>query len=678
VPVDATETGTPRRIAPVLVAILSLLVGLLALPGQAHALPVAAAAARPVNLLGVNQASVESSLAGFARGTGRERLVRTTALAIVGRSSLEMVATTARSMAVRTVMQGQVVSPGGTYAASVCVRALSTSRPTAKARVQVAFLSATGRALATRVGAWTSTRATGWTRVGVTSARAPAGTASVSLVLVVASTRTGTAYAADAWGLWRAASLPAWTLPVVAPDSIRPTSPSRVTVAASSDPGTLTVSWAPSTDNVAVRRYQVTLTSIGGAAPVVGSVTGTRWTSGLLPLGPWHASVVAIDRSGLVSSAGAADARLSATGSAVNLLSADQGSVETSTAGFDLGSVSVPAALSRSSVAASGAASLRIAPEGSGSLNVRTSRSWTPAYPGSPYSSSVLVRASTGVPAGTRAHIEVRFYAASATIAPVIRSGGSVVLSSSTWTRLTLAGQVAPSTARTVTVGVVVDNAAAGQVYLADEFGVWRAAAVPAWALPPARTARPLVVMLGDSYTAGTGASVETSRWSTLVATSQGWRETNLARGGTGWATTSTTGCGLVLCPTLAQMAGAAVQARPDVVLVSAGRNDLTIYQSNKTLVRDSIEQTIATLRAGLPHARIVVISPMWDSSAVNPGILEMATWTQQSAAAHGAQWVGGASSWLLGHPEWVSADAVHPADAGHAQIAHHVLAALG
>jgi lysophospholipase L1-like esterase len=259
-----------------------------------------------------------------------------------------------------------------------------------------------------------------------------------------------------------------------------------------------------------------------------------------------------------------------------------------------------------------------------------------------------------------------------------VRRGASVSLTTSAWTRLSLARQVAPAAARYVTVGLVVESAAAGQVYLADEFGLWRSSIVPAWAAPPPRVAKPLVVVLGDSYVSGLGASAEALRWTSRVASTRGWLEANLGRGGTGWATTSgVSGCGLSLCPSVETMAAAAVAARPDVVLVSAGRNDLTAYASSPGSVQTAIERTLTALRTRLPNARIVVISPMWDSSAVNPGIPVIAGWVQKSAAAHGAQFVPGASSWLLGHPEWIF-DGVHPNDAGYAQIADHVHVALG
>jgi lysophospholipase L1-like esterase len=654
-------------------------------PGPAAAsVPVRLAAGTavvtaPPNLLSVNQASVESGLRGFARGTGRERLLRTSSRALVGRSSLELISTTSRSMAVRTLMQGQVVAAGSTYAASVYVRPVSTSRAPATARVQITFASSTGRLLSTRVGAATTTRISRWTRVSVLGARAPAGTASVSVWIIVASSRVGTAYVADAWGLWRSASVPRWTAPVAAPDSIRPTAPGRVAVAPSGDPGTLTVSWTASTDNVAVRRYRVTLTPVIGGAPVVGWVTGTRWTSGLIARGSWRASVLAYDLTGWSSGGGAAVGTLGLPAPTVNLLTANQSSVESSTAGFDAASGTAPVALARSTgAAAAGGASLRVQASGTGSLNVRTARNWTPAYPASPYSASVVVRASTGAPNGVKGHVEVRFYAADATVAPVLRRGPSITLSAAGWTRLSLARQVAPSAAQYVTVGLVVESAAAGQVYLADEFGLWRSTVVPTWATPPARTAKPLLVVLGDSYATGLGASVEVLRWSSRVASSRGWLEANLGRGGTGWATTAgLSGCGLSLCPTVETMAAAAVAARPDVVLVSAGRNDLAVYGTSPASVQAAIERTVAVLRAGLPSARIVVISPMWDSSAVNPGIPVMAGWAQQSAVAHGAQFVPDASSWLLGHPEWIF-DGVHPDDAGYAQIADRVLAGLG
>jgi lysophospholipase L1-like esterase len=466
----------------------------------------------------------------------------------------------------------------------------------------------------------------------------------------------------------------------VAPDTIRPTAPSRVAVAASGDPGTLTVSWSASTDNVAMGRYRVFLSPApgsGAAGPPSGVVTGTRWTSGLLAPGAWTATVVAIDRSGLTSAPSASvTAVLGLPDAAQNMLTANQASIESSTAGFDpaSGTTGTLQLARDTSVALDGASSLRLTALTSGSISARSSRNWSPAAPGSAYSASIAVHAGAGTPAGRQAHVQMRFYDAAQGVSPQVVNSSSIAVPTSGWTRLSLSGVVAPSSAAYVTVGLVVDAPNAGESYLTDAWGLWRSAALPAWALPPVRTARPLVAILGDSYESGLGTTRESARWSSLVATRNGWLEANLGRGGTGFVTTAGSGgCGLPVCPTITDMASAAVAAKPDIVLVSGGRNDGAATPA----VQAAIETTIAALRAGLPNARIVVISPMWDSSTPGPALASMEAWEAASAGAHAAQLVPGAASWLTGHPEWI-ADGVHPNDQGYAQIATRVLDALG
>lgn len=662
-------------------AVRALLVTALALTAVV-ALPTAPASAATVpNLLSVNQASVESSLSGFTRGARRETISRTCAAAVVGRCSLRLVSTTTSSMAVRTIMQGQVVTAGTTYTASTLVRPVSTSRTPAPARLVLAFTSSSGRTLATAAGPWTPLRIGRWTRAARIAATAPAGTASVSVWLWIASKRTNDAYLADGWGLWGSPTLQPWSLPVVSPDTIDPTPPASPTMAASSDPSTLTLAWGPATDNVAVRRYLVTLTPGPGTSggTVTGSTTGRAWTSPLLTPGTWDASIVAVDGSGRAGAPARTSAMSSLPPSTVNLLTADQAGFEGSIAGIDPASgASTTVALARTTaVAAHGTAALRMTAEGAGTLKVRTSRTWTRAAQGSSYSGSLLVTAGAGVPVGRVARLELRFYAADPTVPARIVQGPQAGLAPGTWTRLT-GSSVAQAGEAYVTVGLVISSAAAGETFTTDDWGLWRSASAPVWALPPARTARPTVAVLGDSYESGLGASYDVLRWSSLLSTRYGWREANLGRGGTGFATTSdVTGCGLVSCPTIPDMAAAAVASRPDVVIVSGGRNDLTAYAADPATVQSGIEQTLATLRAGLPSARIIVVSPMWDSSAPNPALTILAGWEKTSASAHGASFLDGASGWLVGHPEWI-ADGVHPNDLGYAEIARQISLTLG
>jgi lysophospholipase L1-like esterase len=82
-----------------------------------------------------------------------------------------------------------------------------------------------------------------------------------------------------------------------------------------------------------------------------------------------------------------------------------------------------------------------------------------------------------------------------------------------------------------------------------------------------------------------------------------------------------------------------------------------------------AVTATFQELRSRLPHAQIVAVNPFWDAAAPPARLAAMA---QEIAAAVRA--VGGIyldiGDPLLGHPNYVGPDGVHPNDVGHAALA--------
>ncbi len=586
--------------------------------------PSVAAAAAP-NLLTVNQASVESDLAGIEHGYYAETITRTTATAADGVASASLASTGTGGMAARTTPQP--ASAGTTYTASVAARTASAS---VQALVQLRFWSSTGTALGAFNGPWTAIGPTSWVTASRTGVVAPAGAATVSVFLVVASTSARTTVYADQWGLWAASAPPPWSLPGA---TSTPTTPAPTTTAS---PTTAPPTTAPPTTPPPT-----------SAPPTSAPPTTAPPTTSPTPL---------------------------PAGS--NLLTPNQASLESSISGLEpsYGALSV----GRTTTAAhDGQASLAITANAAGSLAVRTLRGWTPVSGGTAYSAGVQVLGAGGVAVGERVLAQVRFWGATGSQVGSTINGPWTALTAS-WTRVGVAGVVAPTGAASVSLMLVTEKSVAGDVYDADEWGVFASSSLPAWSLPTTST-RPVVVFLGDSITAGGSASATLLRWSSLVAAQKGWLENNMARGGTGYVQTSgPSGCGLAYCPSIREMAAQAVAAQADVVVVSGGRNDLAAYGTNPAAVQQAIADTFATLRAGLPHATIIAVTPLWDASTPSTKFPTMGQWIQDAGTAAGATVVPDAWTWLVGHPEWISADKVHPNDLGHQQIAQHVLAALG
>lgn len=145
----------------------------------------------------------------------------------------------------------------------------------------------------------------------------------------------------------------------------------------------------------------------------------------------------------------------------------------------------------------------------------------------------------------------------------------------------------------------------------------------------------------------------------------------NLGRGGTGFvATSGAAGCGLEYCPSFPEMVDVAIASRPDVVVVAGGRNDGD--RDNAA----AIAATFAALRDGLPAARIIAISPIWDASPYPDRLMAMGETIREAVEGVGGEYLDVGSP-LAGQLDLMTADGVHPNAAGYAVLGAAVNAAL-
>lgn len=179
-------------------------------------------------------------------------------------------------------------------------------------------------------------------------------------------------------------------------------------------------------------------------------------------------------------------------------------------------------------------------------------------------------------------------------------------------------------------------------------------------------------VFIGDSYTAGAGASDSSvTAFAPLVAKEQHWSLVNLGRGGTGYVkeitdSSAASACGESVCQRYAEMVQQAVEANPDIVVVSGGRNDSAVPAD---AAAQAVRAFYKSLREALPDAKIYAIEPIWDStdapesvSALGPVVAEAVRSVDGDYLPIGAP--------LADQPNLISADGVHPNDDGHAAIA--------
>ncbi|MDM4763582.1 SGNH/GDSL hydrolase family protein [Galbitalea sp. SE-J8] len=178
------------------------------------------------------------------------------------------------------------------------------------------------------------------------------------------------------------------------------------------------------------------------------------------------------------------------------------------------------------------------------------------------------------------------------------------------------------------------------------------------------------VAFYGDSYTEGIGASDPSLRWSTIVCAARGWREHNVSVNGLGFVRNRVE---FGDRDTVQQT----IDARPDIVVVTMGLNDNFAYPLTPAAIREQIGRDLRRIRSALPDARLIVVEPFWYTDERPESVPVIIGWVRAAAAAVGADWVPGASRWIEGRPEWMASDGLHPNDAGYAELARRMDAAL-
>ncbi|MEP6477967.1 MAG: SGNH/GDSL hydrolase family protein [Rhodoglobus sp.] len=179
----------------------------------------------------------------------------------------------------------------------------------------------------------------------------------------------------------------------------------------------------------------------------------------------------------------------------------------------------------------------------------------------------------------------------------------------------------------------------------------------------------PIVAFYGDSYTLGTGASDPSKRWSTIICAERGWTEVNPSVNGLGFIN-NREAYGV-------DEPGEVIAANPDIVFVTMGLNDNFSYDFAANLIRSQITKDFDRLKAALPGARFIVVEPFWYTDDRPESLPVISGWVQDAAEAIDADYIPGASHWIEHHPEWMADDELHPNDAGYAELAKQMDAAL-
>ena len=179
----------------------------------------------------------------------------------------------------------------------------------------------------------------------------------------------------------------------------------------------------------------------------------------------------------------------------------------------------------------------------------------------------------------------------------------------------------------------------------------------------------PVVLFVGDSYTVGQGATSPELRWSTLVSEQMGWRELNVADGGTGFVK------GNAKRDNYPTQLRSVPPGSADIVVIAGGQNDFKGLRKDPGRVFQAVADTYALAVQRFPDAEIVSIGPS-TPRAIGLEARAMDSAVRAAAAESGATYVSLLDPNIV-QGRLVHEDGVHTTDAGNAMIARRVLRTL-
>jgi lysophospholipase L1-like esterase len=183
---------------------------------------------------------------------------------------------------------------------------------------------------------------------------------------------------------------------------------------------------------------------------------------------------------------------------------------------------------------------------------------------------------------------------------------------------------------------------------------------------PSTAPAKRVVAYLGDDWTSGRGASRPAKRFTTLLARELDVRERNFGAPGTGYAKAAGH------AGPYRSRIDAVVAARPAAVVVSGGRNDV---RGDPAAAVVQARTLFARLRAKLPDATLIAITPFWGDSDPPAALIAVAQAVKQGVTAAGGIYLDVPDP-IHGHPRYMR-NAADPNDRGYAAIAAALLAKL-
>ncbi len=173
-------------------------------------------------------------------------------------------------------------------------------------------------------------------------------------------------------------------------------------------------------------------------------------------------------------------------------------------------------------------------------------------------------------------------------------------------------------------------------------------------------------VAIGDSISHGRGV-LPAQAWPEQVAAAHRWVLDDLAISGSGFVKPGLGGF------TYDTQIATAVKLHPRIVLIAATRNDLTI---DDQALRTKTQQLVSRIRAALPESTIVGTSAVWGDTTPPARLSAVDDLVRQAVTGAGGTFLDLGFP-LVGHPELLQADHIHPNAAGQTVVAGVVERAL-
>jgi len=190
----------------------------------------------------------------------------------------------------------------------------------------------------------------------------------------------------------------------------------------------------------------------------------------------------------------------------------------------------------------------------------------------------------------------------------------------------------------------------------------------------------PVAVFLGDSFSAALGTS-GASRWTQIASEQLGWVENSFALSGVGFYAASDTAnvgrCEREICPSFEDDVDRVIASHPDIVVVAGGYNDAGLMDAHRQEIDAAITATFTELRAGLPDAWIVAVTPIAAGGPVDSNLATVIEWVELAANSVDASVISGADQWLTDQPDVHGEDGFHPNESGQRLLASEFVAAI-